>query len=232
MKILAIGDPHGELPKNLDKIVEQNKIDVIICVGDIPPVPKGFRGTGKTLFSESFVKKSDKSFRDIIGRLCSYKIPVLTLRGNMYLSGRGNEITRSIFKRYTNLYYKRTGKIKVKGVDFILFDMVFEEDMFKKLSPYKKRQIKLAPARKKRLNKILKDIPDAVLICHNPPYGTLDKIHSGKHVGSKILRKAIEKHQPKLVLCGHIHEAKGEAKIGKTKVINLGCCGEYRVLEI
>jgi len=33
MKILAIGNPHGKLPKNLDSIIKKNKIEIIICVG-------------------------------------------------------------------------------------------------------------------------------------------------------------------------------------------------------
>jgi len=41
-------------------------------------------------------------------------------------------------------------------------------------------------------------------------------------VGSKAVRKAIETHQPLLGLHGHIHEAKGASKIGRTLCINPG----------
>jgi len=44
--------------------------------------------------------------------------------------------------------------------------------------------------------------------------------------GSKVVRKAIEKYQPLLSLHGHIHEAKGFAKIGKTLCLNPG--SEYQ----
>ena len=44
-----------------------------------------------------------------------------------------------------------------------------------------------------------------------------------KHVGNKDYRKFIERVNPKLVICGHIHETVGLTdKIGKTKVINPG----------
>ena len=51
-------------------------------------------------------------------------------------------------------------------------------------------------------------------------------------MGSKIILSAIKRHKPKLVLCGHIHEAKGKAKIGKTKVYNLGWHGDYAVFDV
>jgi Icc-related predicted phosphoesterase len=40
--------------------------------------------------------------------------------------------------------------------------------------------------------------------------------------GSQAVRKAIEKYQPMLGLHGHIHEAQGIIKIGKTTCINPG----------
>ncbi len=41
-------------------------------------------------------------------------------------------------------------------------------------------------------------------------------------VGSTAVRKTIEKYQPMMALHGHIHEARGEAKIGKTICYNPG----------
>jgi len=41
-------------------------------------------------------------------------------------------------------------------------------------------------------------------------------------VGSKAVRKMIEKYQPFLGLHGHIHEASGSIKIGKTYCVNPG----------
>jgi len=42
------------------------------------------------------------------------------------------------------------------------------------------------------------------------------------HVGSTTVRQAIEKHKPLLGLHGHIHEARGFVKIGRTLCINPG----------
>ncbi len=62
-----------------------------------------------------------------------------------------------------------------------------------------------------------------ILVSHTPPYRTtLDKMFLGLHVGSTAIRVFIEKFQPDLVICGHIHEARGSDKIGKTIIINPG----------
>jgi uncharacterized protein len=49
--------------------------------------------------------------------------------------------------------------------------------------------------------------------------------------GSKGVRKAIDKFNPDILLCSHVHEAEGiEEKIGNTKVINVGKKG--KIIEI
>lgn len=62
-----------------------------------------------------------------------------------------------------------------------------------------------------------------VLAVHDSPRDSnLDRINSGAHVGSQSIRKFIEKVQPDVVLCGHIHESAGTDIIGKSIVINPG----------
>ncbi len=68
----------------------------------------------------------------------------------------------------------------------------------------------------------VKDSPIKVMASHPPPFNTdLDKT-GGMHVGSKKVREFIETYEPDLVLCGHIHEARGQDMIGKTVIINPG----------
>jgi Icc-related predicted phosphoesterase len=71
---------------------------------------------------------------------------------------------------------------------------------------------------------------------HCPPYGTglddapeltaemdlKDAGHAVKPVGSTAVRDAIERYQPALSLHGHIHEARGTKRLGKTLCINPG----------
>lgn len=69
-------------------------------------------------------------------------------------------------------------------------------------------------------------IPDAachVLVTHAPPFGTVvDQAGLGNHAGSKAIRNFIIAFQPDLCLCGHIHEAIGSDRLGKTVIINPG----------
>ena len=55
-------------------------------------------------------------------------------------------------------------------------------------------------------------IPDGIdiLITHGPPYGILDKLDNGEHVGSKELLKRVFEIRPKLHIFGHIHEGRGK----------------------
>jgi len=59
-----------------------------------------------------------------------------------------------------------------------------------------------------------------VLVLHSPPKGYLDGHRS---LGSEALLRAIERVQPRVAVCGHIHECQGqEAAIGGTRLYNLG----------
>jgi len=61
---------------------------------------------------------------------------------------------------------------------------------------------------------------NTVLVVHPPPWGVLDAALGRFHVGSVNLRHFIESVQPRLVICGHIHECAGMDDIGKTRVVN------------
>ncbi|MEX0348822.1 MAG: metallophosphoesterase family protein [Paracoccaceae bacterium] len=62
-----------------------------------------------------------------------------------------------------------------------------------------------------------------VLITHSPPKGAGDVTSQGVSVGSTAVRDAIERLQPELSVCGHIHDSWGaRGRIGVTQVANLG----------
>jgi uncharacterized protein len=76
---------------------------------------------------------------------------------------------------------------------------------------------------------MLDDCPnDAVLVVHSPPQGHCDRSGAGEHLGSEAILRAIELKQPRVALCGHIHESWGaESRIGETRILNLGPTGTW-----
>jgi len=75
---------------------------------------------------------------------------------------------------------------------------------------------------KKGFDKI-KDLKKKIMVTHVHPSGTKMEKLTSFFPGSSGVKKAIEKFQPDLMLCSHVHEAEGiEEKIGKTKIINVG----------
>jgi Icc-related predicted phosphoesterase len=63
----------------------------------------------------------------------------------------------------------------------------------------------------------------AVMVLHSPPYGHCDESSGGDHLGSPAIAAAIERLQPPLAVCGHIHESWGaRSRIGSSEVANLG----------
>ncbi|MDI6888889.1 MAG: metallophosphoesterase family protein [Methanocellales archaeon] len=58
-----------------------------------------------------------------------------------------------------------------------------------------------------------------VLLSHAPPRDTLDRTANG-NVGSEAIREILG--QVDLVVCGHIHEARGVKKVGNTTIVNPG----------
>ncbi|MEO1274522.1 MAG: serine/threonine protein phosphatase, partial [Pseudomonadota bacterium] len=62
-----------------------------------------------------------------------------------------------------------------------------------------------------------------MLVLHSPPKGVADVTSSGASVGSTAIRAAIERIQPRLAICGHIHDSWGvRGTIGATEIVNLG----------
>jgi Calcineurin-like phosphoesterase len=57
-----------------------------------------------------------------------------------------------------------------------------------------------------------------IVASHEPPYQLLDKTYAGKHVGSEVLKRGLQRMTkgaqciPLCCLCGHIHEGRGLVK--------------------
>ena len=79
---------------------------------------------------------------------------------------------------------------------------------------------------------------DTLYVLHSPPRGTrCDMIGAATHVGSRAIRAFIERHQPPLVLSGHIHESPRVSSsyrdaIGRSVVVNPGQFGTSRLCGV
>ena len=79
---------------------------------------------------------------------------------------------------------------------------------------------------------------ETVFVLHSPPRDTrCDMIGAAAHVGSRAIRAFIERHQPPLVLSGHIHESPRVSSsyhdtIGRSVIVNPGQFGTSRLCGV
>lgn len=95
----------------------------------------------------------------------------------------------------------------------------------------------MKPARE--LAAVYAEIPEGVdiLVSHQPPYGHGDRVYNVsagrvEHLGSRELLAAIERIKPKLVICGHIHDAYGRYEHQGVPIHNVSVVDEqYRLVR-
>jgi Icc-related predicted phosphoesterase len=62
-----------------------------------------------------------------------------------------------------------------------------------------------------------------IVVSHAPPFESgVDRLWSGRPVGSRAVREHVERTRPDLVLSGHIHEGRGTGNVGAVPVVNPG----------
>lgn len=212
MKILILSDIHNDV-ENLMKFIDELKkvrFDVLICPGDLTDTltPKGFskEEIGKLIIEELKIFK--KEILIVPGNQDKELIKILEDEG-MSLHGKGKIIGKYGFYGF--------GGAK---------------------TPF---QTSLEPSEEeieKGLKKAFEDVKKAkikIQVTHAPPARTkIDKIFTGAHIGSEVVRKFIEEKKPILAISAHVHEARGIDEIGKTKLINSGRFpeGYYGFVEI
>lgn len=81
-------------------------------------------------------------------------------------------------------------------------------------------------ARGEQLREVWARIPDDtdVLVTHGPPRGVLDKTITGEEVGCDELWEAVQRIRPRVHVFGHIHEAYGAQRVGRTLFVNACNC--------
>ncbi|MHA1376823.1 MAG: metallophosphoesterase family protein [Candidatus Helarchaeota archaeon] len=112
-------------------------------------------------------------------------------------------------------------------------NQILKPVIFDKNGNYKIINFKEYLKKNKSISELLEELPKprdfskTIYIMHSPPFNCkLDTVYDGRLVGSIDIRKFIEKNQPNLVLCGHIHECRGTSYIGETRCMNDGQIGK------
>lgn len=193
---MVVSDFHGSLEASRQAAskAEQIHADVVIVSGDI------------TDFG------SVQNARQLLSPLAELQLPVLFVPGNCdppslaEINLKNARCIHGSCATYNNVMFAGVG-----GGPISPFNTPFEmtEDQIMKVLNQSFRQCQPKPWR--------------ILVSHTPPKNTkLDAAFSGEHVGSSSLRQYIEKKQPSIVFCGHIHEARGIDNIGNTVIVNSG----------
>ncbi|WP_457575263.1 metallophosphoesterase [Desulfomarina sp.] len=205
MKIIAFGDIHMATSL-VGTIPEIEKADLILLTGDLT-----------NHGSESDVRK-------VLNEIITINPRVLALFGNL----DRKQVDTCLDKLGINLHGQARligSKLLILGVGgsnptpFNTPSEFSEKELAVLLqNSWKQGRNLLHQAADNTKNKI-----PTILISHPPPYNTTtDRIRSGRHVGSRAVRTFIERHQPDICITGHIHESKGEDRIGNTRIYNPG----------
>lgn len=246
MRIIAIGDPHGKVPK-ITNLVKKEKPDLILCTGDFAD-DKGitehiFKNWGSPWWikigkkkAKELIKKSEQKGRKVLEYLNSLGVPVYYISGN---HEKKDSFGKGILKK-KNLHYMHLKKKRIYGFDFIFHGGYIEPKIFMNPKTLKITK-KEANLRKKEHDIVKKKIyalfkkgkGNRIFVTHFTPYLHFDKIKNkqspmdGKHIGVQAYSDLIKKYQPDLYICGHMHENPGVKKIGKTTAICLGLLKKY-----
>jgi Icc-related predicted phosphoesterase len=204
MKLLCITDLHSQRAA-LERILEaENSVDIVLLGGDV------------TNFG------TPAEAEDVVRRLQRTRADVLAVAGNCD--------SEAIDRRFVELGVSLFGRgVAREGVGFYGVSA---------MPPWRGTMYELSEAEIAAALQAgraqLKQPCLEVVLSHSPPRDThLDRTAQGEHVGSSAVRQFIETAQPALVVCGHIHEARGIEQVGLTRVVNCGpgFRGRYAVIE-
>lgn len=204
MKIVAVSDLHGRFSVVADIVRRVGPVDVLVAAGDLT-----------TCGSPGEVEAAVAAWR----RLAPH---VFAVAGNMDSAAIDAALER--MGASLNGCCRRVGEVAFFGCSAAPQSIG---------TPYEIPEWQIA-TRIQRGAAQAAGAARCVFVPHAPPRGVLDTTHNGDHAGSVAIYDFIVRAQPALVLCGHIHEARGRARIGRSLVINCGpaAAGHYAVIEL
>lgn len=198
MKITALSDLHGHLPKITDDT------DLVLIGGDICI-------HGKPLYQLNWLRDHFKPWLE------SIKAPVFGVAGNHDWPFYGKEypaIKDGVQKLNLPWTYLEDSGAEFQGLK--IWGTPWQREFYDWAFNLKAEEL---PA---KWELIPQDTD--ILICHGPPYGFGDYvIRNQEHVGCPALLKKIEEIKPKLVVFGHIHQSYGKYKIPSINTLLANC---------
>lgn len=205
MKLVCLSDSHN-LHK---KVTERGPLpegDVLLHGGD-------FTGRG--------------SFKEVASFLAwfasqPHQYKVFIAGNHDYLFEKEEWLVRNLLEQYPSITYLQDSGCEIGGLRFWgspwqpwFCDWAFN-------LPRK------GPALREKWNQI--PVHTDVLITHGPPFGTLDQVGDGEHLGCEELAIRLTAVRPRVHLFGHIHDGYGLKERDGTCFVNACVCDEdYRV---
>ncbi|MDD9303966.1 MAG: metallophosphoesterase family protein [Desulfobacter sp.] len=161
------------------------------------------------------------NFRTCLAQLDSLPVKVLAVRGNTDLKRINSHIDRA-----SNMTTLTHIPLKIKDFSFVGAGGTWVLPFTSRIC-LRERQKLAAFASPMTL--------ETIMVVHPPPKGICDRVGKRFSAGSKNIKNFIQKACPGLVICGHIHEDPGWARLGKTIVVNCSmgktCAGAIIDLE-
>jgi len=158
---------------------------------------------------------------DVAGRFSAHRsmeqlsrmpVPVLAVRGN----SDNHRMEQAVFHR-ENVSWLHLNRMNVE-------DLVFSGISGTFLLPFDSR---LCLAEQRLVAGVSNQFEGvSVLVAHPPPRGVLDRVFGRWHAGSAGLRHIVTHNRIPLLICGHLHEMPGVARLGETLVVNCSIGGK------
>jgi len=201
LRILSAGDIHGDIAQVKKLAAQAEKENVDLVI----------------LCGD--ITEFDKSADNMIGPFLAKKKKVLFIPGNHDSFATADFLAEVYGIKNIHGYsvkYDDVGIFGCGGANIGPVTRLSEKEIFDML--------------KQGFDKI-KYLGKRIMVSHVHPSGSKMENFSKFVPGSDGVKKAIEKFQPDILLCSHVHEAEGiEEMIGKTKVINVGRAG--KIIEL
>jgi Icc-related predicted phosphoesterase len=142
----------------------------------------------------------------VIKQLNNLNLPVLAVRGNTDLPR-----VDGLLDNFSNTVGLHLKEHIIDGIHFAGIGGTIPIPFRSQVGFFEDRVLK-------KLSRLINQ--NSVVVAHPPPWGILDDAFNRFHAGSKGLYRFIRRYQPRLLLCGHIHEKPGTATVGNSVVVN------------